>query len=99
MAHSGSRFHASRNDRTASGFANEYIIWKPWSKYACASFTFDDIGRVKVPRPFSKMPIGAEYRSNSVGGDGGWATADDVTASQANVVAAATQRRKVMAEM
>ena len=48
MAQSGSRFHASRNDRTASGLANAYIIWKPWSKNACASAFFVEIGRVNV---------------------------------------------------
>ena len=37
MAQLGSRFHASRNERTASGFANDHIIWKPWLKNAWAS--------------------------------------------------------------
>ena len=59
MAQSGSRFHASRNDRTASGLAKEYIIWKPWSKNACASRFVDDIGLVKVPRPILKIWIGS----------------------------------------
>ena len=51
MAQFGSRFHASRNERIASGLANAYIIWKPWSKNACASLFDDEIGRVNVPRP------------------------------------------------
>ncbi len=51
MAQLGSRFQASRNERIASGFAKAYIIWKPWSKNACASLFDDDIGRVNFPSP------------------------------------------------
>ena len=51
MAQFGSRFQASRNERIASGLAKAYIIWKPWSKNACASLFDDEIGRVNVPRP------------------------------------------------
>ena len=51
MAQLGSRFQDSRNDRTASGLANAYIIWKPWSKNAWASLLDEEIGRVNVPSP------------------------------------------------
>ena len=59
IAHSGSRFHASRNERTASSLAKANIIWKPWSKNAWASLLVDEIGRVKVPRPFLNTSIGS----------------------------------------
>jgi hypothetical protein len=58
MAQSGSRCHACRNDRTASGLAKAYIIWKPWSKNAWASRLDDDIGLLNVPRPTSNSWIG-----------------------------------------
>ena len=46
MAQSGSRFQASRNERTASVFAKEYINCMPWVKNRCASSFSDEIGNV-----------------------------------------------------
>jgi hypothetical protein len=59
MAQLSSRFHDSRNERTASGFAKEYIIWKPWSKNAWASLFFVEMGFVNDPSPFLNSSIGA----------------------------------------
>ena len=72
MAQFGSRFHASRNERIASGLAKAYIIWKPWSKNACASLFDEDIGCVNVPRPVLKSSMGWVLRSNTVFGAGAW---------------------------
>jgi hypothetical protein len=71
MAQFASRFHDSRNDRTASGLANEYIIWKPWSKNACASAFVVEIFLVKVPSPVLNRSIGAVYRCSKVGDEVG----------------------------
>ena len=68
MAQFGSRFHASRNERIASGLAKAYIIWKPWSKNACASLFDEEIGRVNVPRPVLNISMGCVLRSNTVFG-------------------------------
>ena len=72
MAQFASRFHASRNERIASGLAKAYIIWKPWSKKACASLLDEDIGWLNLPSPFLKMSMGCVLRSNTVFG-AGWA--------------------------
>ena len=68
MAQFGSRFQASRNERIASGFAKAYIIWKPWSKNACASLFDDEMRWLNVPSPFLKISIGCVLRSNIVFG-------------------------------
>src|SRR4026209_914038 len=62
MAQSGSRFHASRNDRTASAFAKAYIIWTPWLKNSWASGFDVEIGRANDPSPTVYSLIGASYR-------------------------------------
>src|SRR5215218_2857239 len=96
MAQSGSRFHASRKDRTASGFAKEYIIWKPWLKNAWASLLVDEIGRANVPRPVLKTSIGSMYRSSNEGDGGVCACADDAPARHPAAARHALRRRARM---